>query len=47
MCTYKADENMSYCELYDYHKTVLIATDVKNIMLVTYIISSRKIHLDV
>jgi hypothetical protein len=47
MSTNKADENMSYRELHDYHETVFVAPDIKDIVLVANIIGGRKIHLDV
>ena len=44
MRTHKAYENMSYCKLNHYHKTVFIPSDVKDIMLVAYVICGWEVH---
>ena len=45
MRTYKAYENMSYREFYHYNQPVFVSSDVKHIMLITYIIGCRKVNL--
>ncbi len=45
MRTYKSNEYMPNCELYDHNKTVFIAPDVKDIMLVPYVICRREVCL--
>ena len=47
MSSHKSDEDMPDCELYDHHKTVFVAPDVKDIMLVPYIVCRRKVCLDI
>ncbi len=38
MRTYKSDEDMSDRKLYDHNKTIFVAPDVKNIMLISYVV---------
>jgi len=38
MRTYKSDEDMPDCELYYHHKSIFVAPDVKDIMLVTNVV---------
>ncbi len=46
MSANKSDEQMSNREFNDYHKTIFITTDIKNIVLITHIIRCREIQLD-
>gem|GEM_PF-2861008 len=32
-------------ELYDHNKTIFVAPDVKNIMLISYVVCQRKVNL--
>ena len=45
MCTHKSDEYMPDGELYNHHKSIFVAPDVKDIMLVSNIVSCGKINL--
>ncbi len=38
MRTHKSDENMSDCKPYYHHKSIFVAPDVKDIMLVTNVV---------
>lgn len=46
MSANKSDEQMPDREFNDYHKTIFITTDIKNIVLITHIIRCREIQLD-
>ena len=45
MSTHKSDEDMPNCELHNYHKSIFIAPDVKDIMLVSNVICCREVCL--
>ena len=47
MCADKPNEDMSYCEFDDHNESVFIASDVKDIVLVSNIISCREVGFDV
>jgi len=47
MRTYKAYEDMTYCEFNHYNQSVFVSSDVKHIMLIAYIISRREVNLNV
>jgi hypothetical protein len=38
---------MPYSELHNYHKTVLVASYVEDIVLITYVVCGREIDLNV
>ena len=38
MGTHKSDENMPDCELYDHHKSIFVAPDIKDIMLISNVV---------
>ena len=39
-----SDEYIAYRKLNNYHQTIVITFDIKNIMLVAYIVSRKKIN---
>ena len=45
MCTHKSDENMPDCELDNHHKSIFVAPDVKDIMLVSNVVCCREVSL--
>ena len=45
MSTHKSDEDMPYCEFYDHYQTILIAPDVKDIMLAPNVVCCGEICL--
>ena len=45
MRTYKSDKDMPDCKLYNHHKTIFVAPDVKDIMLVSYVVRRREVCL--
>lgn len=44
VCADKSDEKSSNRKLYYYNKSIIVAPNIENVMLVSYIISIRKIH---
>ena len=47
MSTHESDENMSYRELNHHHKTILVTSYVKNIMLIANIVCGGEVCLDI
>ncbi len=45
MRTYKSDEDMPDCKLYYHHKSIFVTPDVKDIMLVSYVVCRGEICL--
>ena len=45
MSTHKSDEDMPDCEFYDHYKSIFIAPDVKDIMLVSNVVCCGEICL--
>ena len=45
MRTYKSDEDMPDCKLYYHHKSIFVTPDVKDIMLVSYVVRRREVCL--
>lgn len=39
----ETDEDSAYREFYHYYKSVIIASDIEDIMLIAYIVGSREI----
>ena len=47
MCADKANKDVPYREFNDYDESVFISSNVKNIVLVSHIISCWKVYLDI
>ena len=45
MSTHKSDEDMPDSELYNHHKSIFVAPDVEDIMLVTNIVCCGEVSL--
>ena len=45
MRTHKSDENMSDCEFHDHHKSIFVAPDVKDIVLIPNVVSCWEVCL--
>ena len=45
MSTHKPDEDMPDCEFYDHHQTIFVASDVKDIMLVSNVVCCGEVCL--
>ena len=47
MSTHKSDENMPDCELYDHYKSIFVASNVKDIMLIPNVVSCGEVCLNI
>ena len=46
MSTYPTNENIAYCKLYNYYQPIVITSNIKNVMLATYIVYRWEINLN-